>query len=70
MAGHGTYRILLDDIPDNKIIISYDVIFEELSPICTVSSCEEEIVYEDLIEPLKEMIKNQPQPLIDPPSPD
>ncbi len=70
LAGHGTYRILLDDIPGNKIIISRDVIFEELSPTHTVSSCEGEIAYEDLIEPLTETIKNHSQPLIDPPNPD
>ncbi|SJL14141.1 uncharacterized protein ARMOST_17596 [Armillaria ostoyae] len=70
LAGHGSYRILLDGVPGNKVIISRDVIFEELSPTRTVSLREGEIAYEDLIEPLTETIENHSQPPIDPPSPD
>ncbi len=52
LVGHGSYQIVLDDIPGNKIIISRDVIFEELAPTRTVSSREGE---ND--EPLLQMIK-------------
>ncbi len=38
LAGHGTYQIVLDDIPGNKIIVSRDVIFKELPPTHTASS--------------------------------
>ncbi len=69
LAGHGSYRIVLDDVPGNKVIVSRDVIFKELAPTYTVSSREGEIAYGDLIEPLKETFKNPPQPPIDPPSP-
>ncbi len=65
LAGHGSYRILLDS-PGNKVIVSHDVIFEELSPTHTVSLCEREIAYEELIVPLTEMIEDHPQPLINP----
>ncbi len=65
LAGHGSYRILLDG-PGNKVIVSRDVIFEELSPTRTVSLREGEIAYEELIEPLTETIEDHPQPPIDP----
>ncbi len=64
LAGHGSYRVLLDEVPGNKVIISRDVIFEELAPTRTISPHEGEIAY-DIVEPLVETIENHPQPLID-----
>ncbi len=42
LVDHGMYQIVLNDIPGNKIIVSCDVIFKELPPMCTASSHEEE----------------------------
>ncbi len=60
LAEHRSYQIVLDDICGNQIIVSHDVIFEELAPTCTVSSSKGEITYEDINQPLKETTPEYP----------
>lgn len=52
------YRIILDDVSGNKIIVSHDVIFKELALTCTVPPREGEN-NELLLQPIEETVPIQ-----------